>query len=166
MGVEELGLGLAAISSLSVPPAGAVAIEVGSGRSLDGNVRSRDRDQRTGPLLVAKGGLTFKDDLDWRSVGHSYIAAGRASHRSSLVQTSQIKSGSRWNSDGGEDDSRTRSFRLDGGGGTLGAGESTSGRALLNFRCTSGSRGGVHGSSTQQADHTEFKTDDHDGKNE
>ena len=40
MGVEEFGLGLAAISSLSVPPAGTVAIEVGSGRSLDGYVRS------------------------------------------------------------------------------------------------------------------------------
>lgn len=63
VGVEELGLGLATVSSLSVPPAGTIAIEDGSGRSLDGNVGSGNRDEGTRPLLVAESGLTFKDHL-------------------------------------------------------------------------------------------------------
>jgi hypothetical protein len=40
VGVEELGLGPAAVSSLSVRPAGTISIKNGSGSSLDGDVRS------------------------------------------------------------------------------------------------------------------------------
>jgi hypothetical protein len=166
VGVEELGLGLATVGSLSVPPAGTIAIEDGSGSSLDGNVGSGNRDEGTRPLLVAESGLTFKDDLFSWSVGSSNQAADWASHGSSLFQTSQIKGSTRRNSDRRKDNSRASSLRRDGRGGTLGARESTSGRALLNFRCTSGRGSGMHGGSTEQADQAELKTKDHDVKNE
>ena len=40
VGVEELRLGLAAVSSLSIPPAGTITVENGSRSSLDSNVSS------------------------------------------------------------------------------------------------------------------------------
>jgi hypothetical protein len=91
---------------------------------------------------------------------------GWASYSSSLFQTSQIKGGSGRNSDVVKDDGRAGSLRLDGGSSTLGARESASGRALLNFRCTSRSRGGVHGGSAEQADQAKLKTENHGVKNE
>ena len=40
VGVEELGLGLAAVSSLSIPPAGTITVEDSTGGSLDSDVSS------------------------------------------------------------------------------------------------------------------------------
>jgi hypothetical protein len=44
VGIEELGLGLAAVSSLAIPPAGTISIENGTRSSLDSNVSSGDGD--------------------------------------------------------------------------------------------------------------------------
>jgi hypothetical protein len=63
VGVEELRLLLAAVSSLSVPPAGTISVERGSGGSLDGDGCSGNRDQGTFPFLVAKSGGSLEDDL-------------------------------------------------------------------------------------------------------
>lgn len=63
VGVEELGLGLAAVSSLAVPPAGTVSVENGSSGSLDGDGCSGNRDQGSIPFLVAEGGGSLEDNL-------------------------------------------------------------------------------------------------------
>jgi hypothetical protein len=44
VGIEELGLSLAAVSSLAIPPAGTISIENGTRSSLDSNVSSGDGD--------------------------------------------------------------------------------------------------------------------------
>lgn len=50
MRIEELGLGLPSIAALAVPVLRAQAVErAGAG---DGDARSRDGDQRSGPLFV------------------------------------------------------------------------------------------------------------------
>jgi hypothetical protein len=67
--IEELGLGLAAVGSLSVPPAGTVSVENRTGGSLDSNVSSGDRDQRTGPFFVTEGSFSLEDDLESWLVG-------------------------------------------------------------------------------------------------
>lgn len=85
MRIEELGFGLAAITALTIPPAGAVAIENSTRSSFDGDVGSGNRDKGSRPCLVAECGGTFKDDL----------CAG--------IETSQVKSGSRWHSNVGQD---------------------------------------------------------------
>ena len=69
MGIEELGLRLAAIAALVVPPATAVAVEIGAIRSRDGDVSPGDGDERSIPFLVAKGGFAFEDDLSMMSGG-------------------------------------------------------------------------------------------------
>lgn len=61
--VEELGLGLAAVGSLAVPPAGTITVELRACGTLDGDGGSGNGDQRTFPFLVAEGGGSFEDDL-------------------------------------------------------------------------------------------------------
>jgi hypothetical protein len=73
VGIEELGLGLAAVCSLSIPPASTISIEDGTRGSLDSDVSSRDGNQGAGPFLVAEGGLSFEDDLENRLVGSFYV---------------------------------------------------------------------------------------------
>ena len=66
--VHELGLGLATVGALAVPPAGAVTVDDGAGGLGDGDVLTAEADQGTLPFLVAKGGGTLKGDLvslDW-----------------------------------------------------------------------------------------------------
>lgn len=63
VGSEELGLSLAAVGSLAIPPASTISIENSTRSSLDSNVSSGDGDQRTAPFLVAEGGLSLEDDL-------------------------------------------------------------------------------------------------------
>lgn len=60
---EELGLRLAAIAALAVPPARTVRVEQGSTSSRDGDVVSLDLEQRARPFLVAPGCGPLKDDL-------------------------------------------------------------------------------------------------------
>lgn len=63
VGVEELGLGLAAVCSLAVPPAGTISVQLRACRTLDGDGGSGNGDQRSFPFLVAEGGGSFEDDL-------------------------------------------------------------------------------------------------------
>lgn len=67
VGVEELGLGLATVRALAVPPLGAVAIDNVARGAGDGDVSAGDRDQGAFPLLVAEGSGTLEDDLVRRS---------------------------------------------------------------------------------------------------
>jgi hypothetical protein len=63
VGVEELGLGLAAIASLSVPPASPTTVEDGSRSTSDGDISSRDGDERAGPFLVPEAGGALEYNL-------------------------------------------------------------------------------------------------------
>jgi hypothetical protein len=63
MSVEELGLGLSTVAALAVPPSGAVAINGVARGTVDDDVASRKGDERSAPLLVAKGGLSLEGDL-------------------------------------------------------------------------------------------------------
>ena len=63
MGVEELGLGLAAVGSLAVPPACSPTVDGVVGGTSDTDLRSGDLNQRSVPFLVSEGGLTTEDDL-------------------------------------------------------------------------------------------------------
>lgn len=66
VGVEELGLGLASVGALAVPPLGAVAIDDMARGAGDSDVSSGDGDQGAFPLLVSEGSGTLEDDLAWR----------------------------------------------------------------------------------------------------
>lgn len=66
VGVEELGLGLASVGALAVPPLGAIAINDVARGAGDSDVSSGDRDQWSLPLLVSEGSGTLEDDLAWR----------------------------------------------------------------------------------------------------
>ena len=63
MGVHELGLLLAAIGALAVPPSRALTVNHGVFGGSDGDVGSLKTDQRTLPFLVAEGGGAFEGDL-------------------------------------------------------------------------------------------------------
>lgn len=65
VGVEELGLGLASVGALAVPPLGAVAIDDVARGAGDSDVGSGDGDQGSLPLLVSERGGTLEDDLAW-----------------------------------------------------------------------------------------------------
>lgn len=65
MGVDELGLLLAAVGALGVPPTLSIAIESGTS-AVNGDVVAIDTDKRTFPLLVAESGGTLEDDLGAR----------------------------------------------------------------------------------------------------
>ena len=62
MSVEELGLGLAAVRALCVPPASTITVKSGTG-AIDGERVTRDGNKRTLPLLVSKGGGALEDDM-------------------------------------------------------------------------------------------------------
>lgn len=168
VGSEELGLSLAAVGSLAIPPAGTISIEDSARSSLDSNVSSGDGDQGTVPFLVAEGGLSLEDDLkDWLVDGLSEMV-GQASHSGSLLQSCQIESSTSGNSDGRQDNGRARSLGLDCGSGTAGAGEGASGSSLLESGCCDhiefrDSIGNcLDGSSTEQADEGKFEHDEKD----
>ena len=62
MSVEELGLGLAAVRALGVPPASTITVE-GSTGTIDGKRVTRDGNKRALPLLVSKGGSALENDV-------------------------------------------------------------------------------------------------------
>lgn len=62
VGVEELGLGLAAVGALAVPPLSAVAINDMAAGALDGDLGTGDRDEGALPLLVAEAGGSLEGD--------------------------------------------------------------------------------------------------------
>jgi len=77
MGVEELGLVLATVGALCVPPAATIAVESGTS-AIDGNVIATEADEGTFPLFVAEGGGALEDDLGaLLEVAHVEGGAGR-----------------------------------------------------------------------------------------
>lgn len=68
VGIEELGLLLAAVTPLAIPPAGSITIENGTGGSPDSDISPGDGDQGARPFLVAEGGGSLEDDLGNSSV--------------------------------------------------------------------------------------------------
>lgn len=60
---EELGLRLAAVAALRVPPAGSVGVQLRTGGSLDGDAVALDLEEGAFPFLVAPGGGALEDDL-------------------------------------------------------------------------------------------------------
>ena len=101
VGVEELGLGLATISTLAVPPSAALTVEDGTRSTDDGDLVARDGDKRSTPLLVAKSGSTLEGN------------GGAGS------QVGQIKSGSSRDNSAVDDDVGAGLLLLEdvGGGG-------------------------------------------------
>lgn len=82
VGVEELGLGLATVRALAIPPLGAIAIDNVARGAGDGDVSSRDRDQGAFPLLVAEGSGALEDDL---------VQGRKCQHRVSRFVGSQMR---------------------------------------------------------------------------
>lgn len=107
--VEELGLLLAAVGTLGIPPALTLAVDGVAGSTRDGETVTAEGDERTLPLLVAKGGLALEDDV-------GVILE--------LGQVEDLASGDR---DVLEDDGRAASLVLDG---SLGVGESAASTVL------------------------------------
>jgi hypothetical protein len=63
VGIEELWLGLATVGTLAVPPALSTTVDGVVRSAGNDDVRARDTDERSIPLLVAEGGLAVEDDL-------------------------------------------------------------------------------------------------------
>lgn len=89
MSVEELRFGLSSIGSLSIPPAGPVAIQRISSSTSHGNTCTRNRDERTTPLFITKRCLALEDETG------------------AIVQIRHVKSGAGGNDDAIENDGRT-----------------------------------------------------------
>lgn len=70
--IEELGLGLAAIGALAVPPARTATVDDVVRCSANGDVRSGDTDEGAVPLLVSEGSLAAEDNLLPRLDGVPY----------------------------------------------------------------------------------------------
>jgi len=89
VGVEELGLGLAAVGSFAIPPLGAVAIDRVARGASDRDTFSASTDQRARPLGVLEGGSTGEGDSG--AVG----------------SVRKVESLSSWDSDAAEGNGRT-----------------------------------------------------------
>lgn len=63
MSRKELGLRLATVGSLAIPPTGAVWIQNGTTGTLDSDIIALNLEQGARPLLVAPSSCTLKDDL-------------------------------------------------------------------------------------------------------
>lgn len=91
MGVEELGLRLATIAALAIPPTTAVTVEIGAVGSGDSDVGSGDGDKGSAPFLVTKRGFAFEDDLSTLIV--RIARRGTVTYVSPIIQIGQIQSG-------------------------------------------------------------------------
>jgi hypothetical protein len=89
MGSKELGLRLAAVASLAIPPTGAIGVQNSTAGALDGDVVAFDLEERAGPFLVAPSRGALEDDLhisiqvsdiSWRFI--SLFRCLRSCHRS------------------------------------------------------------------------------------
>jgi hypothetical protein len=84
VGVEELGLSLAAVGTLGVPPTSSIAIE-SSTSTVDGERVTRDGNKRARPLLVAEGGSALEHDVC--SLSELGQVESRASRNNKAVQS-------------------------------------------------------------------------------
>lgn len=63
MGSKELGLRLAAIASLAIPPARTIGVQNGTAGSLNRDVVALNLEERAGPFFVAPSRGALEDDL-------------------------------------------------------------------------------------------------------
>lgn len=63
MGVEELGLCHTTVATLTVPPTGAIGVEISIRGALDGDGRALDLEQGSVPFFILPGCLTLENDL-------------------------------------------------------------------------------------------------------
>lgn len=96
MGVEELGLLLATVGALAVPPLRTIAVDNVAGSTVDGDLVTRDGNKRTRPLLVAEAGGTLESD------------------GGSILELGKIKSGTGRDLNVVQDDVCARGLALDG----------------------------------------------------
>lgn len=96
VGVEELGLRLAAVGALAVPPLRTVTVDNVARSTVDGDLVTRDGDKRTRPLLVAEAGGTLESD------------------GGSILELGKIKSGAGRDLNVVQDDVGARGLALDG----------------------------------------------------
>lgn len=64
MRIEELGLRLAPVTSLAIPPTRSIGIQVCAVGTLNRDAGAFNLEQGAIPLLVTPGGLTFENDLE------------------------------------------------------------------------------------------------------
>jgi hypothetical protein len=74
MGIEKLGLGLASVGALAIPPARTIAVDLSIVGRFNGDARAGYSDQRTVPFLVAEGGGTLENDLS-RIIRYGFSSA-------------------------------------------------------------------------------------------
>ena len=136
--VEHLGLGLATVGALGVPPTGSISVESGTS-AVDGDVVTGDGDEGTLPLLVAEGGGALEDDVG------------------ALLQVGQVEGGAGGNDEVAEGDGRARLLVLDGVGGTAGAAEGAAIAASIERSGSSDDRRGsqCHGGEGREEMHSE-----------
>lgn len=82
---EELGLGLAAVASLAIPPTGTVRVKLRTAGTGDGNILALDLEQWTSPLLVAPGSGTLEDNLNRIYISSSPNHKGKPEHHRLLT---------------------------------------------------------------------------------
>jgi hypothetical protein len=125
VGVEELWLRLASVGTLTIPPGSTTTIDGVTASTGNDDVSSRNGDQWTRPFFVAKGGGS--GELDG----------------STIVQVSQVKSGTGWDGNVVKNNGSTAGLRLGGGVG-VGEGASSGRRTTLGsvLQVWSGSRNG------------------------
>ena len=111
--VEHIGLGLATVGALGVPPTGSISVKSGTS-AVAGDVVTRDGDKRTLPLLVAEGGGALEDDVG------------------ALLQVGQVEGGAGGNDEVAEGDGRARGLGLGDSGSTGRARESAAVGATLD----------------------------------
>jgi hypothetical protein len=63
MRIEELGLRLATIGSLTIPPALSSTVDSVIGSTSNNDVGTRDLNQRSIPFFVSESGLAVEDNL-------------------------------------------------------------------------------------------------------
>ena len=138
MSVEHLGLGLATVGALGVPPTGSISVKSGTS-AVDGDVVTRDGDEGTLPLLVAEGGGALEDDVG------------------ALLQVGQVEGGAGGNDEVAEGNGRARLLVLDGVGSTAGAAERAAVAASIEGSGSSNDRRGsqCHGGEGREEVHSE-----------
>lgn len=142
MRVEELGLSLATVRALAIPPLCAVAIDDMPRGAVHGDLSTRDGDQGALPLLVAKGSSTLEGD-------------SRAS-----VQLGQVERGTSRDGDVVEDDVCAGSLVLGDICGTGRARKGAATGAILQIGCWGGrnkSAGAEKESGKMSGDHLDKK---------
>lgn len=99
VGVEEFGLRLAAVAALGIPPTLTLTVDGVTRGTVDGQFATAEGDERTLPLLVAKGGLALEGDV------------------SAVLELGQVKGGAGGDGDVLENNGTAAGLVLDGGGG-------------------------------------------------